>query len=313
MKIRTYVPGDEEAQAAIYNEAANQLPKFKPASVEEIRRRCRAADFDPTNRLFAEVDGRPAGYIAFNPNGRLGYPWCLPGNSGAAEALLRTALERLKAKGAKKALAPYRGDWASVKEFFLERGFALARHMVNFVLDQVDMPTRPSSRKCPLSPLSPDDIPALRTMGNGVLQPLSNEGLCQYFFHNPYFAPASLFVARGRNTQEPLAVGILVANNDYANPHHVDSDMPCFRLGAFGSEGMQVKRINGLFSFLARDAQSKSLVGLDLLGHAASTLEDTDTATLAAQVPSDALDLRRFYESYFRRQGSFSVFERNLT
>ena len=47
MKIRTYRPGDEAAQAALYNEAAAHLPRFKPAAEEEVRRQA------------AEVFGRP--------------------------------------------------------------------------------------------------------------------------------------------------------------------------------------------------------------------------------------------------------------
>jgi hypothetical protein len=34
--------------------------------------------------------------------------------------------------------------------------------------------------------------------------------------------------------------------------------------------------------------------------------------TLCAQVPSDAVQLIRFYKQYFRRQGSFPLYEREL-
>ena len=36
-------------------------------------------------------------------------------------------------------------------------------------------------------------------------------------------------------------------------------------------------------------------------------------ADLAAQVPSDVPPLLRFYKQYFRRQGSFPIYERPLT
>ena len=39
MQIRSYQPGDELAQARIYNVAAGSLPGFKPAKPEEIARR----------------------------------------------------------------------------------------------------------------------------------------------------------------------------------------------------------------------------------------------------------------------------------
>ena len=105
--------------------------------------------------------------------------------------------------------------------------------------------------------------------------------------------------------------GIIVANPAYANPKQVDAAMPCFRLGAFGTERMQAKRIHGLFSFLCRATDTNRL-GLELIGHAAFRLHQTDVETLAAQAPSDAPHLLRFYHHHFRKQGSFPVFERNL-
>src|SRR5947209_3204213 len=66
VNIRTYQAGDERFQVEIFNETAAGLPRFKPATVEEIGRRCQAPEFDPTTRLFAESDGRPVGYVAFH-------------------------------------------------------------------------------------------------------------------------------------------------------------------------------------------------------------------------------------------------------
>ena len=53
MTIRNFQSGDEAAQVSIYNEATAALPKFKPATLDEVRRRCRAADFDVGSRFFA--------------------------------------------------------------------------------------------------------------------------------------------------------------------------------------------------------------------------------------------------------------------
>jgi hypothetical protein len=75
---------------------------------------------------------------------------------------------------------------------------------------------------------------------------------------------------------------------------------------------MQVKRINGLFSFVAQADKNANALGLDLLGQAAFRLRDTEVETLAAQVPSDVPHLLRFYQQQFRRQGSFPVYERSL-
>jgi hypothetical protein len=48
------------------------------------------------------------------------------------------------------------------------------------------------------------------------------------------------------------------------------------------------------------------------MGHAASLQDEKGGGTMAAQVPSDASHLLRFYQRYFRRQGSFPVYERKL-
>ena len=88
--------------------------------------------------------------------------------------------------------------------------------------------------------------------------------------------------------------------------------MPCFRLGSFGSEGLAVKRVNGLFSFLMADGHDVSPIGLDLLGHASLLLQDTDLDCLSAQMASDVPHLARFYKQYFTRQGSFPILERAL-
>ena len=55
MEIRTFRPGDDAAQVSIYNEAAADLPKFKAATLDEVRRRSRAAEFDPSTRFVAVV------------------------------------------------------------------------------------------------------------------------------------------------------------------------------------------------------------------------------------------------------------------
>src|ERR1700687_4149960 len=50
MTTRTFQPGDELVQVSIYNEASADLPKFKAATLEDVRRRRQAPDFDPTAR-----------------------------------------------------------------------------------------------------------------------------------------------------------------------------------------------------------------------------------------------------------------------
>ena len=115
MTIRTFMAGDDLAQVGIYNEAAAELPKFKPATVDEvppplpggrilIRRR----------RFFALVNNRPMGYASFSSSGRISYPWCRKGHEALAEPLLEHVLATMKQRGLKTAWAAYRHDWLPV-------------------------------------------------------------------------------------------------------------------------------------------------------------------------------------------------------
>jgi hypothetical protein len=312
MTTRTYQPGDDAALVSIYNEAAGGLPKFKPATLDEVRRRNRAPDFDPATRLFALADGRPVGYVSFHANGRVSFPWCRPGHEGRAEGLFQAALDGLKARGVARALAAYRADWPAQAEFFLAHGFTRAREMVNFVVTLIDLPTTALRAGSPITPLKPEEVPALFALAPQALRSRDAAALEQHLFHNPYFPPSSVFALRSRTTRAPLAAGVLVENEEYANPLQIDADMPCFRLGAFGTEGLQVKRINGMFGFLAAAGNEANPLGLDLLSHAVRKVQRTGLDTLAAQVPSDVPHLLRFYQQHFRRQGSFPVFERAL-
>jgi hypothetical protein len=310
--IRTFQPGDEAAQVALYNEAAADLPKFKPATLVEVRRRTSARDFDPGQRFFAVQNGQPVGYAVFTASGRVSFPWCRPGHEDQAGPLFDAVISALQVRGFHRAFAAYRADWGRVLDFFGARGFAPARTMVNFALDVVDLPTvshRPSS---PIVPLESADLPALLQAGQGILRFHEVGQLEEYFFRNPYFRPDAAFVMRPR-TGPALAFGLLVDEPTYADPRQVDANMPCFRLGAFGTEGTQTKRIKGMFSLLAAPDRNFGSLAMDLLGHAALKLADSDDVDcLAAQVPSDAPHLLRFYEQHFRRQGSFPILERNL-
>jgi hypothetical protein len=310
--IRTFQPGDEAAQISIYNEASAHLAKFKPASLDEMRRRCRAADFDPTTRFFAVVDGQPVGYASFHANGRVSYPWCRKGREDQAEPLVQAVLQAMQQRGMPKAFAAYRADWQAQQDFFVAHDFRMAREMANYWIDPVDMPTPAARRNPPIHPAHPRDVPEIFNLVPQALCVSLPSDLERHLFHNPYFAPDSVFVLRSRAEGTIAAAGILVVDQAYADPQQVDASMPCFRLGAFGTEGMQTKRINGLFSFLAKPGRDFNTLGLNLLGHAVFRMHNTDLKILAAQVPSDVPQLYRFYQDHFRRQGSFPVLERTL-
>jgi hypothetical protein len=311
MTIRTYEPGDEAGQVSIYNEAAADLPKFKAATLDEIRRRYRAADFDPGTRFYAVDAGQPVGYASFHANGRISFPWCRKGYESCTEPLFQRVLTAMQERHMPKAFAAYRADWTAPLDFFAAHGFQKTREMVNFVQDLVDMPTPAVRQGVGYSPLRPTDLPDLIRLAPEALRTTALEELERHFFHNPYYRADASFVLRSRQDGRPEAVGLVIINNTYANPHQLDAAMPCFRLGAFGAEGMQTKRVNGLFSFLAR-GQDVNRLGLELMGHAGFLLQEANVASFAGQVPSDAPNLLRFYQSHFRRQGSFPVLERAL-
>jgi hypothetical protein len=175
------------------------------------------------------------------------------------------------------------------------------------------MPTASSRIGSTITPATPEDVPAIFALDPSVFRVGSAEALRTALWNNPYFTPSSLFVMRGRADSEPVAAGVFIKNADYADPRAVDSAMPCFRLGAFGTEGMTTKRIKGLFSFVTRPEHSVMQIGMDLLGHAANLLADDDEILCyAAQAATDAPALHRFYEKVFERQGSFPVLEKML-
>jgi hypothetical protein len=313
MKLRTFQPGDEAAQAAIYNEAAGALPRFKPATEEEVRRRCQARDYNRQSRVYAEVDGGVVAYATFHANGRVSYPWCRTGAESAAEPLFQAVLGDIAERGVRRAFAAYRADWHEQVEFFLAQGFHQSREMVNFIADRKDLPAATSTRSVLVANVHRKDLPSLAGMVAQLGCSLSAGALEHSWFQNPYFQSDAFFAARGPKDSAPAAVGIFIANSAYTNAAVVDANMPCFRLGAFGTEGMQVKRIDGLFSFMARDQSAAEPVALDLLRHGLRVqTETTGGETVAGQAPSDVPYLMQFYERHFRRQGSFPILEREL-
>ncbi|MFL5245492.1 MAG: GNAT family N-acetyltransferase [Gemmataceae bacterium] len=312
MSLRTFQPGDEAAKVSIYNEAAADLPKFKPATLDEVRRRCLAKEFDKSSILLAFEGNQAVGYASFSANGRVSYPWCRKGHESMAEPLLQAVFDAMKERGLATAFAAYRSDWPAVKDFFLAHGFSQAREMVNYILDLAEMPTPAAMPGSAMSSLSPDDLSDVMALAPLAIRVESRDALEKHLLQNVYFKASDVFVLRDRTTKKALGVGLLIENAAYGDPRAVDSNMPCFRLGAFGTEGMAVKRINGMFSFLVKPDRDANRLGLELMGHAARRLDASDVATFAAQVPTDVPHLARFYHQYFRRQGSFPVFERRL-
>ena len=182
--------------------------------------------------------------------------------------------------------------------------------MVNYQIDFHDLPTTLGGINPSISPARPEEVEQIFALNPLALRVSSPAALAEHLFRNPYFPPEALFVLHSRQTNVPLALGLLITEAAYADPKAVDPAMPCFRLGAFGTEMMTAKRIRGLFSFLARPEASLPSLAMDLLNYAVQRLEEgSPLSCLAAQVASDAPGLQSFYDRHFRKQGSFPVFE----
>src|SRR3984957_3573281 len=185
MLIRTFAAGDDIAQVGIYNEAAADLPKFKAATLDEVRRRNRPPEFNPATRFIA-VDGtRPVGYAGYHPIGRVSFPWTRRGSEAASGPLFDRVLDALKERGITKVFAAYRGGWAPQREFFLARGFEARREIVNYVMDLAEMPTPAARVSSVIGPLKPDDVPAVLAMAPGLFRARTADELRQHLFHNP--------------------------------------------------------------------------------------------------------------------------------
>ncbi len=311
MNIRTFQPGDEATQAALFNVAAFALPGFKAATATDVQNRTRARGFDPTTRFYAEESGQVVGYCTLEPaQRRVSVPWCRKGQEAVAGPLFDAVLGAARERGLTRVFAAYRRDWEPVLQFLTDRGFAVAREVVNYWADPVDLPTLVNRSKLPIDRLRRADVPAVAAMGQGLLR-VPKDDLESYFFANPYFPVEALLVLRAPD-ETPMAVGIGLANWTYADVKKVDPLAPCFRLGAFGTEGLNTKRVNGLFSFMVAKPENALTAGLALLSEASQEMTEGTVTALAAQCPSDVPHLATFYTRYFKEHGRFPMLEKAL-
>jgi hypothetical protein len=309
MEIRNYQPGDEVAQVEIFNLAVSGLPAFKPANVDEIRRRYASLDPDAGSRFYAIRSGQIVGYAAFNPNGRMSYPWCRPGDEDTQEPLIEALLAEMRRRGFDEAWTTYRADWQSILQDFTEWGFAWSREMINFVTELNRIPCTPEPDGFRISAMTPGDLTVVQELGRGLFVDDSPDALLRFFWENPFFQASSLFALRRIPHGELRGIGLAIVNGRYADPAKIDANMPCFRLGAFGTETERHKRVNGLVSVLFESEPD----GESLLSEAGRRLRDAGLVHAAAQAPSDHADLVRFYDRFFQRQGAFPILTRRLT
>jgi hypothetical protein len=299
MIIRNCLPGDTDKEAAVYNVAAAHLPGFRPLTIDDVRR-------SNGSRFYAEDNGRVVGFAAFETNGRVHYPWCLPGHETTAHQLMGQVMRTLAERKVSRAHAVCRADWPQQVEFFQKHGFARVREMVNFTQSIGDLPTMFQRPSLNVTLVRPGDLTAIESMVPGLPR-LRGPALANYLMTSG-LATEAVFVLR-RSDGSPRGVGVLIDDAALPGVEKLDAKAPAFWFGAFGTEGLPAKRVNGLFSFLAPPGKDVMRVGQDLLWYATSRLETTSFRWLAGQVPSDAPHLVDFYEGYFRKQGSFPVLE----
>ena len=310
MLIRNCLPTDAEHEAVVYNTAASRLPGFRPVTPEQVRRVVTTRASEHLTRYCAEDDGRLVGYVSYEPNGRVNYPWCLPGHEKMAHELFRTALRSLAERKVHRAYAACRGDWADQLEFFADHGFAKVRDMVNFTQSIAELPTMCQRPGLNITLAKVEDLPAIEELVPGLLR-LRGQALAEYLLSNPAFPTDAVYVLR-RKDGSIQGVGILIDDGSFASVDSVDPRTPNYWSGAFGTEGLPTKRVNGMFSFLAAPGKDATSIGQDLLWYGTSRMETSSFDFLAAQVPSDVPHILCFYDRYFERQGSFPVFEREV-
>jgi hypothetical protein len=307
MIIRSCRQVDAEHEAAVYNAAAAKLPGFRPLSADEVRRGANGRP-EPGTRFYAEDAGQVVGYATFDPTGRVHYPWCLPGYERLAHMLLVAVLRDLAGRQVQRTTAACRADCPDHVEFFEDHGFEKVRDVVTFTQSLGELPTMFQRPGLNVALVQPDDLPAIEAMCPNLLR-LRGKTLADYLLRNPSLPADAVYVLRKKDGT-PQGVGILIDNEAYPGVETLDPKAPNYWFGAFGTEGLPAKRVNGLFSVLTPPGKDALLVGQDLLWYGTSRMESNTFDWLAAQVPSDAPHLLTFYERYFQKRGSFQVFER---
>jgi hypothetical protein len=312
MKIRSYQPGDELAQARVYNVAAGSLPGFKPAKPEEITRRLHTGDADPKLMFYAAVNSEIVGYAVFGSNGRISFPWTLPGAELVQEPLLDHVVADMSRRGLPEAWATYRADWSPVLEFLHRHNFNRIRSMINYVAETsrfLALDRLPPTRL--LTKLDRAALPHLAKLMPPNFGKFDAPTLGEFFWENPFYSfPTHLLALKDAESGDIRGVSLMVLDDRFADPTKIDSSMPCFRLGAFGTERQRHKRVNGLYSCLFEDELDADLL---LAASLTAISGKSNVNHLAAQAPSDAPALCAWYDRHFERQGSFPILARKLT
>jgi hypothetical protein len=153
-------------------------------------------------------------------------------------------------------------------------------------------------------------LPQLIALDPKLFAGSTPQALEQFFWDNPvYRFPGSLWALKDRTRQAIRGVCVLVVADSYADPTKIDPAMPCFRLGAFGTERERHKRVRGLFSCVFADERDGDVMLRSVL---LSSPAGSRLNHVAAQAPSDAEALCSWFSRRFQRQGSFPIMARRL-
>jgi len=175
------------------------------------------------------------------------------------------------------------------------------------------MPTPSARLGSSVTQATEADIAGIYALDPTVFRVANAEALKAALWNNPWFGPESLFVMRNRDGT-PAGGRHLHQERRLRRPARRRFLHAVLSPGRFGTEGMTTKRIKGLFSFVTSRDRNIFTTGMDLLSYASHLLrDDDDIGCYAAQVASDATALHSFYQRNFERQGSFPVYERDLT
>src|SRR5262249_16069840 len=147
--------------------------------------------FDPQSKFYACESQRVIGYAAFNPNGRVSFPWCLPGHESAQGPLLAAVIDTMTLRDFPEAWAAYRGDWLPVLEFLQEHGFTPVREMVNFVAETKALPGTAVPPGLAIGALGREEMPHVRELSRSLFA-AAPERLDEFYWENPFFGPDSL-------------------------------------------------------------------------------------------------------------------------
>ena len=128
MPIPTYQPGDEQAQARIYNTVACPLPGFKPTSAEEIWLGAAIRPWTPSRRP-SSTRSRTVRWSATSfsiPTAASAIPGVLRSTRRCQTPCWRSA-GAMSTRRYAEAWTTYRADWSPVLEYFQEHGFVPSR------------------------------------------------------------------------------------------------------------------------------------------------------------------------------------------